>query len=47
MKKKTKWPTLKGRLSQPLTTRKEAVEQLQKFGMPLTELAKKYLKNEK
>jgi len=39
---KSKWPTLEGRLSQPLTTRKEALLQLQKT-MPLSEYAQKEL----
>jgi hypothetical protein len=38
-----RWPTLEGRLNQPLTSEKEALEQLQKT-MPLSEYAKKRLK---
>jgi len=42
--KTVKWPTLKGRLSQPLTTEKEAVEQLARIGgVELSERAKKIL----
>lgn len=38
------WPTLEGRLSQPLTTEKEAVEQLAKIGgVELSKRAKKIL----
>lgn len=37
------WPTLQGRLSQPITTEKEALEQLEK-SVPLSEEGKKRLK---
>src|SRR5580658_3280876 len=40
---KRPWPTLKGRLSQPLTSRVEAVRQLQTT-MPLTPVAQGMLK---
>jgi len=40
---KSKWPTLKGRLNQPLTTRKEALLQLKNSGMELTPKAQKEL----
>ena len=41
---KSKWPTLKGRLSQPITTELEALEQLEKHGgCELSPLAKKKL----
>jgi hypothetical protein len=39
---KQNWPTLAGRLSQPLTTGHDAVKQLAE-AMPLTPLAEKYL----
>ena len=38
------WPTLKGRLSQPLTSELEALEQLERM-VPLSEFGKKRLKN--
>jgi hypothetical protein len=38
------WPTLKGRLSQPLTSRVEAVRQLQTM-MPITPVAQAVLKS--
>ena len=38
-----KWPTLEGRLSQPIASELEALEQLAK-SVELTELAKKKLK---
>jgi hypothetical protein len=44
MKKKTKWPTLKDRLANPIKTRQQAVKQLKEAGIELTQLAKKYLK---
>lgn len=41
---KPKWPTLEGRLSQPLTTEEEALLQLEKTeGITLSEYAKKKL----
>ena len=40
---KRSWPTLEGRLSQPLTSRVEAVRQLQTT-MPITPLAQAVLK---
>jgi hypothetical protein len=40
---KSKWPTLEGRLNNPLTTEKEALLQLQET-MPLTDYATKKLK---
>lgn len=40
---KRPWPTLEGRLSQPLTTRVEAVRQLQTT-LPITPLAQSVLK---
>lgn len=40
---KNNWPTLKGRLSQPLTSEKEALEQLEK-SVTLSKLGKKRLK---
>jgi hypothetical protein len=39
---KRQWPTLEGRLSQPLTSRVEAVRQLQ-ITMPITPLARAVL----
>jgi len=39
---KDNWPTLKGRLNQPITTECEALEQLSKT-MNLSDLAKKKL----
>lgn len=39
----SKWPTLEGRLSQPLTSEGEALEQLSKT-MELTAVGKKKLK---
>ena len=41
---KRKWPTLEGRLSQPLTSRGEALRQMKDNGDILTPLAEKYLK---
>jgi hypothetical protein len=43
MKAKTTWPTLEGRLSQPLTSRREALEQMQRNGDILSEWALQYL----
>ena len=43
MKKKSYWPTLEGRLSQPLETEVEALLQLQTM-VPLSELGIKRLK---
>jgi hypothetical protein len=40
---KRQWPTLEGRLSQPLTSRVEAVRQLQTM-MPITPVARAVLK---
>jgi len=40
---KRQWPTLEGRLSQPLTSRVEAVRQLQTT-MPITPAARAVLK---
>jgi hypothetical protein len=40
---KSKWPTLEGRLSQPLTTELEALKQLQTM-IPLSEYGKRRLK---
>jgi hypothetical protein len=40
---KQRWPTLEGRLSQPLTSRVEAVRQLQTT-MPITSVAQDVLK---
>jgi hypothetical protein len=40
---KQQWPTLAGRLSQPLTSRVEAVRQLQAT-MPITPVAQNVLK---
>lgn len=40
---KYKWPTLEGRLKQSLTTRKEALIQLKKSGLPLSKSAQKEL----
>ena len=40
---KSTWPTLEGRLNQPLTTRKEALLQLKNSGMELTPRAQKEL----
>lgn len=39
---KIKWPTLEGRLNQPLTTELEALEQLETM-VPLSDYAKKKL----
>jgi hypothetical protein len=41
---KRRWPTLKDRLNQLLTTREEAVKQMKANGDELTKLALKYLK---
>jgi hypothetical protein len=41
--KKRPWPTLEGRLSHPLTSRVEAVRQLQ-ITMPITPIAQAVLK---
>jgi len=38
------WPTLAGRLSQPLTSRGEALKQMKANGIVLSPLAEKYLK---
>jgi hypothetical protein len=43
-KPKRPWPTLEGRLSQPLTSRGEALRQMKDNGDILTPLAEKYLK---
>jgi hypothetical protein len=43
MKAKTTWPTLEGRLNQPLTSRREALEQMQRNGDILSEWALRYL----
>ena len=40
---KNNWPTLQGRLNQPLTSELEALEQLEK-SIPLSEYGKKRLK---
>ena len=40
---KRKWPTLEGRLSQPLTSRGEALRQMKDNGDILTPLAEKCL----
>ena len=40
---KPKWPTLEGRLSQPLTSRREALEQMQRNGDTLSDWALRYL----
>ena len=40
---KRKWPTLEGRLSQPLTSRGEALRQMKNNGDILTPLAEKSL----
>lgn len=40
---KQKWPTLKGRLSQPITSRREALTQLKEGGNILTPWAEKEL----
>ena len=37
------WPTLEGRLNQPLTSRREALEQMKRNGDTLSEWALKYL----
>ena len=39
----SKWPTLKGRLSQPLTTTVEALQQMKRNGDILTPLAEDLL----
>lgn len=38
-----RWPTLEGRLNQPLTSRREALEQMQRNGDVLSEWVLKYL----
>ena len=38
------WPTLEGRLNQPITSDVEAISQLQDMKMPLSQLAKDILK---
>jgi hypothetical protein len=43
IQEKREWPTLEGRLSQPLTSRVEAVRQLQTT-MPITPVAQAVLK---
>ena len=40
---KYKWPTLEGRLNQPLTSRGEALRQMKNSGDILTPLAERYL----
>ncbi len=40
---KRQWPTLEGRLNQPLTSRREALEQMQRNGDILSEWAIRYL----
>ena len=44
MKPKVKWPTLEGRLKHPLTSEKQALLQLKKSGVPLSEYGEKFLK---
>lgn len=41
---KSKWPTLEGRLNQPITTTLEALRQMRANGDELTEFAEKELK---
>lgn len=41
--KKLKWPTLKGRLSQPITSTGEALQQMKANGDELTEHGQKLL----
>lgn len=45
-RKKQRWPTLKGRLSQPLTSHVEAIKQL-KTMIEISPLAQKILDREK
>jgi len=40
---KEEWPTLEGRLSNPLTTDEEAILQLESCNIPLSDWAKKKL----
>ena len=40
---KSEWPTLKGRLNHPLTSRGEALQQMKDNGDILSPLAEKYL----
>ena len=40
---KRKWPTLEGRLNHPLTSKREALEQMKKNGDVLTEQALEYI----
>ena len=44
MKPKVKWPTLEGRLKNPITSEKQALEQLKQCGIPLSEYGEKRLK---
>ena len=41
---KLKWPTLEGRLKQPLTCEKQALKQLKQSGLPLSDYGEKLLK---
>ena len=43
MKQKIKWPTLEGRLKNPITSEKQALQQLKKSGLPLSEYGEKLL----
>jgi hypothetical protein len=45
MNQTPKWPTLQGRLNNPLTSRAEAIKQL-KITTPITETAKNVLKRD-
>ena len=40
---KQKWPTLEGRLEHPLTSKREALEQMKKNGDMLSEQALEYI----
>jgi hypothetical protein len=42
-----KWPTLAGRLSQPLASRAEALEQMKANGDVLSPMAERYLEKHK
>jgi hypothetical protein len=42
-----KWPTLEGRLNQPLTSTEEAIKQMEANGDILTEYAKRIFKKTK
>ena len=43
MKPKVEWPTLEGRLKNPITSEKQAIKQLKESGVQLSEYGEKLL----